>query len=321
MSRWRVLIGSRSFGKADAGHLRLLEAAGCEVTPNTIGRAYRADELLEVLPGHDAIVTGTDALTREVIARAAPGLKTIAKHGAGIETIDLAAAAEHGVVVSATPGAMDDSVADLTLGLVLALVRGIPRAHAGVVAGGWPVLQGTELRGKTLGLVGLGRIGRAVALRAAAFGMELAAHDPLADRAFAAEHGIALLAFDELLGAADVVSLHAAAGDGPPLLGERELRLMRPGALLVNTSRGRLIDEDAVAAALGQGHLGGAGLDVFRSEPPAADSPLLRLDNVVLTPHVGGLTREALLRMGEMTVDNCLTALRGGRPAGLVEAS
>ncbi|CAA9553062.1 MAG: D-3-phosphoglycerate dehydrogenase [uncultured Thermomicrobiales bacterium] len=312
---WRVLIGSRSFGKASPEPVARLEAAGCEVVPNTIGRAYRAAELRDLLVGVDAIVTGTDELTAEVIA-GADKLRTIAKHGVGIETIDLAAARARGIVVSATPGAISDSVADLTLALLLAVARRIVPAHASVVAGGWGNFVGTELRGRTLGIVGLGRIGQGVCLRAQAFGMTVVAHDPYPNEAFAAAHGVAFLPLPELLANSDAVSLHAGiSGLERPLLGAAEITTMRRGAFLVNTARGNLVDEAALAVALRDGRLGGAGLDVFAAEPPLG-SPLLDpgLENVVLAPHIAGQTTDGLVRMGEMTAENCLLALRGEPP-------
>lgn len=274
--------------------------------PNTLGRAYRAGELVEVLRDVDAIITGTDELTGEVI-RSSGSLRAILKHGVGLDNVDLEAADERGIVVAATPGAMDDSVADHTIALLLALVRRVVPAHASVAAGEWRRFDGFDLRGRTLGLVGFGRIARAVCVRARAFGMEVVAHDPFAEPAF----GVELVPLSGLLRRAEVVSLHAALPSGSvPLLGRQELRLMKPGAILVNTARGSLVDEDALVQALREGRLSGAALDVFTREPPFG-SPLTELENVVLTPHLGGQTVDALRRMGEMTVANCLAALRG----------
>lgn len=313
MSNWRVLIGSRSFGKASPDHFARLEAAGCTIVPNTIGRAYNADELFSLLPGMDAIVTGTDDLNAEVIA-AMPDLKTIAKHGVGLDNIDLSAARARGVIVTATPGAIHDSVADFTLALLLAVARQVVPANADVLGGGWGNFVGTELRGKTLGIVGLGRIGKGVCLRAQAFGMRVIAFDPYRDDAFAAAHDVSYVSLAALLATADAVTLHAAiSGADRPLLGPEEIAVMKPGAFLINTARGSLVDETALAAALVDGRLGGAGLDVFAAEPPI-DSPLLGLHNVVAAPHIAGQTRDGLLRMGDMTVDNCLLALRGEPP-------
>lgn len=311
--RWRVLIGSRSFGQAFPEHLSQLEAAGCEVVPNGVGRAYRAAELLEVLPGMDAIVTGTDELTAEVI-NAASHLKTIAKHGVGLETIDLAAARVRGITVSYTPGFIHDSVADLTLALLLALARKIVPAHLSTKAGSWKAFFGVELRDKTLGIVGLGRIGKAVCERAKGFGMRVIAYDPYPDEVFAAAQGVTFVSLPELLETSDVVSLHAPAEvtEGP-VIGPAQLNMMKPTAFLINTARGQLVDEAALAAALRQGRLAGAGIDAFVNEPPLG-SPLLELENVVLTPHLGGRTLDGQRRMGELVIENCLRALRGEAP-------
>jgi D-3-phosphoglycerate dehydrogenase len=312
-ARWRVLIGSRSFGQVFPEHLAQLEAAGCEVIPNGVGRAYHAHELKEALQGVDGIITGTDELTAEVI-QGADRLKTIVKHGVGLETIDLEAARRRGIVVSATPGAVHDSVADLTLALLLALARKVVLAHQSLKSGSWKAFFGMELRDKVLGIVGLGRIGKGVCLRAQAFGMQVIAFDPYPDKEFAAAHEVTFVSLDELLAAADVVSLHAAAEQVEgPLIGEAELKRMKPGALLINTARGQLTDEAALAEALRQGQIGGAGLDAFVNEPPAG-SPLLTLDNVVLTPHLGGRTMDCQRRMGEMAIENCLRALQGQSP-------
>lgn len=310
---WNVLIGSRSFGQAYPQHIEQLEAAGCEVVPNSRGRAYREDELLQALPGMDAIITGTDELTGKVI-RAAHDLKTIAKHGVGLETIDLDAARERGVVVSATPGAIHDSVADLTLALLLAVARKIVPAHLTTRSGGWEPHFGFELRDKVLGIVGLGRIGQAVCVRAQGFGMRVIAADPYPDEAFAAAHDVTFVSLEQLLQEADVVSLHAPAEavDGA-LIAREELALMKPSAVLINTARGTLVDEEALATALAKERLAGAGIDAFVEEPPVG-SPLLELENVVLTPHLGGRTTDGQRRMGEMVIENCLRALRGEEP-------
>lgn len=280
--------------------------------PNSVGRAYRAAELLEALQGVDAIITGTDELTAEVI-ETADCLKTIAKHGVGLDNIDLAAARAKGIIVTATPGAIHDSVADLTLALLLALARKIVPAHLSVQAGGWKGPTGLELRDKFLGIIGLGRIGKAVCRRAQAFGMQVIAYDLYPDQTFATAHGVTFVDLPQLLAEADVISLHAAVTEERPLIDREALALMKPTALLINTARGQLVDEAALAEVLREGRLAGAGLDVFAAEPPQS-SPLLGLDNVVLTPHIGGRTAEGLRRMGEMTLENCLRALRGEPP-------
>jgi D-3-phosphoglycerate dehydrogenase len=309
----RVLIGSRSFGQIFPEHIRRLEEAGCEVIPNGVGRAYRAAELMTALQGVDAIITGTDELTAAVI-QAAGRLRTIAKHGIGLETIDLDAARARGIVVSATPAASSDAVADLALALLLAVARKIVPAHLSTQAGRWKNFTGMELRDKVLGIVGLGRIGQQVCMRAQGFGMRVIAYDPYPNHTFAAAHNVSFVPLAALLATADVVTLHAPPEPGRgPLLGADALAAMKPGSLLINTARGALVDEAALADALRGGHLGGAGLDAFVDEPPTG-SPLLALENVVLTPHIGGSTVDGRRRMGEMTVENVLRALHGQPP-------
>jgi len=207
------------------------------------------------------------------------------------------------------------------MALLLALARKIVPAHLSTQQGSWEPLFGMELRDTTLGLVGLGQIGKAVCVRAQAFGMRVLAHDPYPDERFAVEHEVTLVSLAELLSASDVVSLHAAAEQvHGTLIGADELRAMKPGALLVNTARGRLVDETALAEALSEGRLGGAGIDAFVEEPPIG-SPLLSLDNVVLTPHLGGRTLGGQRRMGEICIQNCLRALRGQVPLFPVSTS
>lgn len=313
MNEWRVLIGSKSFGKAYPAHIERLEKEGCEVIPNQLGRAYHADELKIAIVGIDAIITGTDELTADVIA-SADRLKLIAKHGVGLDNINLDAARKKGIRVAATFGAVHDSVADLTIALLLAVARDIVPAHLSTVGGQWKGFMGMELRNKTLGIVGLGQIGKEVSLRSQSFGMKVVAFDPYPDKAFAQAHQIDFVDLPELLRRADVVSLHAGlAGAGRPLLGTPEFQMMKQGAILVNAGRGHLVDEKALADALRNGKISGAGLDVFAQEPPKG-SPLLDLKNVVLSPHMGGDTWDARRRLGEITVDNILRVKRGENP-------
>jgi D-3-phosphoglycerate dehydrogenase len=263
--------------------------------------------------GVDAIITGTDELTAEII-NGAGKLKTIAKHGIGIETIDMAAARARGIVVSATPQASSDSVADLTLALLLAVARKVVPAHLNTVTGGWKAYTGMELRDKDLGIIGLGRIGQQVCRRAQGFGMNVMAYDPYANQEFVSQHRVKIAPLAELLATADVVTLHVPADQVQcPLLGAAEIALMKAGAILLNTARGALVDESALADALRRGHLGGAGIDAFENEPPIG-SPLLALESVVLTPHIGGRTYDGLRRMGEQTIENVVRALRDEPP-------
>jgi D-isomer specific 2-hydroxyacid dehydrogenase, NAD binding domain len=200
------------------------------------------------------------------------------------------------------------------MALLLALARNLVAVHLATKQGGWKSPFGMELRDKLIGIVGLGRIGKGVALRAKGFGMKLAAYDPYPEKAFAAEHEITLMELDDLLQVADVVTLHAAAEqvDGALIHADR-LQRMNPTAFLINTARGSLVDETALATALKEKRIAGAGLDAFINESPTS-SPLLELDNVVLTPHMAGRTLDGVRRMGEITVENCLRGLRREAP-------
>lgn len=261
------------------------------------------------------VVRNQTQVTRELLA-AAPRLQIVARAGVGLDNIDVGAASAAGVVVSFTPQANAVSVAELTLGLMLAVARKIPAADRDVRAGGWDRVRftGVELAGKTLGIVGLGRIGRMVAERARAFGMTLLAYDPAIDpaSAVARDLGLRLVRLDDLLEASDVVSCHVPlAPETARLFDEDRFRRMKPGAVFVNTSRGEVADEDALLAALREGRLGGAALDVRRTEPPGP-TPFDALENVVLTPHVGAFTAEAQRRTLEAVCRDVTNVLAGG---------
>jgi D-3-phosphoglycerate dehydrogenase len=241
------------------------------------------------------IVRSATKVTRSAIA-AGPRLEVIGRAGAGVDTIDVDAATERGIIVMNTPGGNTTAVAEHTLALLLALARRVAVADTTLKAGRWEKnrLQGVELLGKTLGILGLGRIGGEVARRALGFRMQVLAYDPYLTRAAAERLGVASVELDELLGRSDFITIHTPlTGDTRHLIGEAELARMKPGVRLINCARGGIIDEAALARALESGHVGGAGIDVFETEPPPADHPLLRFEQVVLTPHLGAATDEA----------------------------
>ncbi|MBN9738412.1 MULTISPECIES: phosphoglycerate dehydrogenase [unclassified Pseudonocardia] len=309
--RPRVLITTPSFGARSDAPWTALKDAGLEPVVRTDRHPLPAAELAALMPGVDAAIVGLDEVTAEVLD-AADGLRVLAKHGVGVDNLDVAAAAARGVTVVNTPGANTGAVADLAFALLLSLARRIPQAHASTAAGRWERFFGPELAGRTLAVVGFGRIGRAVARRASGFDMEVVAHDPFLPGTEA--DGVPLLGLTECLARADAVTLHLPGGSGTPLIGAPELAAMRPGSYLVNTARGDLVDEAALAAALHDGHLAGAGVDAFAVEPPAG-SPLLTAPNVVLTPHVGAASDDANAAMGSMVVADITRVLRGERPA------
>jgi glyoxylate reductase len=240
---------------------------------------------------------------------AAPNLRIVANHGVGLDNVDVPACTRRRVAVSNTPDVLTEDTADLTIALLLAVARRLGEAEAVLRSGAWTgwepgQLLGTELGGRTLGIVGFGRIGRAVATRAAAFGMRVVHSRPLP--------------LDELLAASDVVSLHCPlTAETRDLIGRAELARMKPGAILLNTARGLLVDEEALADALESGHLGGAGLDVYRDEPKLSPR-LLRAPRAVLLPHVGSATHRTRARMAELCARAVAGVLAGRRPPNVV---
>jgi ribulose-phosphate 3-epimerase len=315
---FNVLVASRSFGKNCPEVLERMKAAGCAFMPSDYDLAPSEKDLLALIPDADVLISGTEPVTARVIA-AARRLKVISRHGVGFENIDLAAARERGIRVAIAGGVIADSVADMTLALLLALARQIPQGNASVKRGQWQRFVGPELRGKTLGLVGLGQIGRSVCVRAKGFGMRLVAHDLCPDRAFAASWGVEYRALDELLGTADFVSLHLPVTvETRHLINWERLNRMKRGSFLINTARGELVDEAALYEVLSSGHLAGAAADVFSTEPPG-ENRLLQLENFVAMPHSASQTPEGLRRMGEITAENALRVLRGQEPLFFVD--
>ncbi len=258
----------------------------------------------------DAVVLrGSKPFTARVLA-AAQGLKVIAKNGAGIDSVDLAEAARRGICVAVAAGANADAVAEHAVAMTLALVRNLAGLDRKVRAGGWvgSTYMGRDFRGSVVGIVGFGSIGRSTARLAAALGARVVVLRRRDDaEGFEVEHDL-----DSLLARVDILSLHCPLNERTRrLIGRRELARMKPGALLINTARGAVIDEAALVEALRSGQLAGAGLDTFESEPIAADNPLLTLDNVLLTPHVAGVTRDAALRVATTTARNVVDVLAG----------
>lgn len=263
----------------------------------------------------DYLVVGLVPVTRETLLHA-PGLKAVLKHGVGVDNIDVAACTERGLPVLNTPGANANAVAELAVGLMFAMARDIPQRHASVVAGDWERKPGTEIGGKTLGIVGLGNIGRKLALKAKALGMSVVANDPFADAAFAASNGIELVPLDNLLRHSDYVSLHVFGGkDNSALVNSKTIAAMKPGARLLNLARGEVIDLDAASEALESGHLGGIALDAYIDEPPDRTHPIFRHPNAVFMPHSGADTLEALENVGLMNIEDIKDMMAGGRPS------
>jgi D-3-phosphoglycerate dehydrogenase len=314
----KVLVSARSFRKMQGEHWRVLQDAGYEIVTPEQDQPLKEAEMISIIGDVDAALVGNDAVTERVIA-AAPRLKVVSKHGVGVDNVDVPAATRAGVIVTNTPGANQVAVAEMAVALIMALTRKLAYHDTLVKSGGWSRIIGTEIAGKIVGLVGLGRIGKEVVLRLEGFQVKFLAYDVYQDNTFAAEHGVRFVTLDELLAESDIVTLHAVlTADTQSLIGEKELSLMKSSAYLVNTARGGLIDEQALYRALSENRLAGAGLDVFADEPPT-NSPLLQLgDKVLLAPHLGAQTTETVLRMGRMAAENIVQVLRGEKPVGLV---
>ena len=265
--------------------------------------------------GWDALVVRSQTrVDAELLAAAAPHLSVVAVASVGTDRVDLAAAARVGVTVINAPTGSTVAAAEHTMALLLALMRRIPSADASVRRGEWERARyvGAELQRRTLGIIGLGKIGRAVARRAAAFEMRVIAHDPFLPPGQASEQVSALVGLPELLATADVVTVHVTlTPQTRGLIGATQIAAMKPGAVLVNVARGGLVDEAALAAALQSGHLSGAAIDVFSTEPMVPDNPLRGAPNTILTPHLGASTAEAQERAGVEMAERLLHALAG----------
>lgn len=313
-----VLVTPTSYG-ADAPALkRELEAAVGRVIYNPHGRPLTSPEVAGLLPGVDGYIAGLDQIDAAALA-GADCLKVIARYGVGLDRVDLAAATARGIVVANTPGANAGAVAELTIALLLTLARGLHQVCPETRCGQWPRRPGLALEGKAIGLVGLGAVGRALAKKLSGFGCRLMAGDPYLAPAQAAAAGVELMPLAALLPQAEFVSLHCPlTPQTRGLVNQAFLAAMKPGAYLVNTARGELIDEAALQQALQSGRLAGAALDCFHEEPPGARHPLLALPTVVATPHIGAHTDQATYLMGRMALDACLAALAGRPPAHVV---
>jgi len=309
-----ILVTATSYGKNDPRLKSELEAQVGKVTYNTTGKPLNSAQLAELLPGVDGYIAGLDQINGAALEKA-DKLKVITRYGVGVDNIDHNVTRAKSIVVTNTPGANSVSVAELALALMLALARQIPEADKAVHQGKWPRLNGVSLEGKTIGILGLGAIGKQLALRLRGFNCRMLAYDPFYEGSFAEENGLEMVPLKDVISQSDFLSLHL------PLLAETRLMVgsaflatMKKGSFLINTARGELIDEDALCAALENGHLRGAGLDAFVTEPPDPDNPLLRLPQVITTPHLGAQTDGATSNMGWLALRDCLAVLRGEEP-------
>ncbi len=318
ISGCRILVTATTFGLRDPALRKALEDAVEEVRYNPLGRPLKASELKGMVRDIDGIIAGVDEINEEVVG-AAPRLKVISRYGVGVDGIDIEAATSRGIVVTNTPGANTSAVAELTIGLMIALARKICEASSSTRNGLWPRMIGIGLKGKTVGLVGLGRIGKEVARRLRAFECRVLASDPAVSEEEARELGAEKTDLPVLLSESDIVSLHVPLLPSTrDMVDEKFISLMKRGAFLVNSARGELVDENALHRALLEGRLAGAALDCMREEPPPKGHPLLGLKEVLVTPQMGAHTDEAMAAMGWMALRACLAVLRGQRPGNVV---
>lgn len=315
----KILVTPTSFNADTRSSARdKLDRFADEVIFNPLGRPLEAAEIVPLLVNVDGYVAGLDHINRQVIEDAPACLKVISRYGAGYDRVDIEAAAQRGIAVTVTPGSNAEAVADLTMGLMLAVARQIPLLDREVKSGGWPRRTGFEIFQKNLGIVGLGEIGKKVAARAKGFSMKIRVYDPMADRRFIERNGLIEASLDELWRESDVITLHTPlVDDTRGIINGATINQMKPGVILINTARYELFDETALLSGLADGTIKGLGLDVYADEPPT-DHPLLKFSNVVLTPHAGSHTMEARTRMADMAVTNLIDVLSGRPCAGMV---
>lgn len=300
---------SMASGTSSEAMQRLFAFVG-EVVFNPKGAPLTEDELIPLLQNCDGYIAGLDQVSEKVL-RACPKLKVVSRYGVGCDAVDLAAAKELGITITNTPGVNAQGVAELALALMLSVARKIPYLDRETKAGNWVRSTGIELGGRTVGILGLGAIGKRLASYCKGLGMKVAAYDPYIDLNYCEEHQILPLSLESLLQTSDIISLHLPLNEKTRhIIHAGTIARMKDGAILINASRGAIVDEAAAYEALLTGKLGGLGLDAFEAEPPTG-SKLLKLENVVATPHTGAHTEEAVRNMQSLSVQNLIDVLSG----------
>jgi D-3-phosphoglycerate dehydrogenase / 2-oxoglutarate reductase len=308
-----VLVTPTSFPQNTALCKELENQVG-RVTYNTTGKPFSSEQLCGLLVDVDGFLAGLDVIDAAAL-QAGRNLKVVARYGVGVSNVDLETARRLGITVTNTPGANSKAVAELTFALMLNLLRPIQQASLETRQGGWPRFKGLSLEGKTVGLIGLGAIGKEVARRLQGWECRILAYDIHPDQHFSTRHGITITAIDELLAQADLVSLHVPlTPETKGFAGEAFFSRMKTGSYFINTSRGELVDECALLHALQEGRVGGAALDTFDVEPPDPANPLLKHPKVIATPHMGAHTDAATHAMGRRALDDCLAVLQDRPP-------
>jgi len=315
---WKILSCSRLFGKVVKEPAVFLRKLGFMFLENPFqGKTLNEDQIISLGSKANVLIIGTERISRKLI-ESLKDLKVIAVHGVGVDNIDLDAATEKKIFVTNAPGANTEAVAEVTYTLLLGVARKVIKAHQMVVTNNWGNVIGYELYGKTLGLIGFGNIGKAIARRAKGFNLKVLVYDPYIDPKQVESFSVTLSSLEEVLVKSDFISLHASLNDkNRKLIGKEQLALMKRTAILINTARGGLIDTKALIECLAKKEIAGAGLDVFDPEPPEGEA-FRSLDNVLITPHMGGFTFESLEKVGMIVAKNILEAYNGNTPQNLV---
>jgi D-3-phosphoglycerate dehydrogenase len=310
----RILLSTTSYQDTPGSHHDLLAAQGWDVV--RVRGPLDETQMLEIAGEFDGFLCGDDAITPAVIDKSLPRLKWISKYGIGLDKIDTEYATSRGIPIGFTPGVNHTTVAEHTFGLMIGLTKKIFESYDHTRKGGWKRPTGNEIMGKTLGIVGLGRIGKEVAVRAAAFGMHVQGYDIHWDEEFAAEHGVSKCgSVEELLAGSDIVTLHCFLDDRTRgMINAESIATMKDGAVIINCARGEVVDTDALVAALHAGKLGGYGADVLDVEPPPADHPLFSTPNTVITSHIGSRTHESVVRQATKATRNLINFVNGEPP-------
>ncbi|MFA7566323.1 MAG: phosphoglycerate dehydrogenase [Alkalispirochaeta sp.] len=313
-----VLVTTTSFQDTPGPHHELLSRTGWNI--RTARGPLPEEEMLNLITGVDGLLCGDDAITEAVLKAGRPTLRVVSKYGIGVDKIDVDTASRLGIPVCYTPGVNHTTVAEHTFALLLAMVKNLVEEVAITRSGGWKRLIGHEIAGKTLGIVGLGRIGREVAARARAFELEVLAFDTYWPEEFAATNGVVRAAsLQDLLTRADIVSLHTnLTAETRGMINSGTLARMKEGVIVINCARGELVDTTAMAEALASGQVGGYGTDVLETEPPSANHPLLSAPNCIVTPHIASRTYESVVRQATMSVENLVLAMEGKEPLAKV---
>ena len=315
MVKPKVYVTSKSFGRYCREALELVKSVA-DIEMNPHDRPMTEGELLKTVKDVEGLIVSTDNINRKVFERAEK-LKIIARHGVGVDNIDLKTATEKSIVVTYTPHVNAESVADFTVGLMLSVARRIPQANVSTKQGIWEAkkFMGMEVHGKTLGIIGLGSIGTGVARRAKGFDMRILYYDQIRKTNLEKELGVKYVDLKTLLRESDVVTVHVTLTDETKgMIGEEELNLMKKTAFLVNAARGPIVEEGALYKALKEEIIAGAALDVYAEEPPGAKFPMFKLDNVVATPHIASYTLEAVSRMDMMNAEDLARFFKGEKP-------